>query len=236
MKYLTLLSCFTLLVFIASASSEIKTLSADSLQSLLNNGTNYDFLLIDVRETSELTGGVIATENCHPYNLPYTMQVLYDNISKLPKTAVIILYCQSGVRSGKAESLLEDSGFTSAYSLVGGFSNWKGPTKASSDLKPLVDLPAPSMIHTSAVLMRNASFHSSRMYCYLRNGWLNVNEPLQTPHTLQLYDLEGKCFFNAADPFALQTGFKIPAWFPSETIIARLQSKSIIEYLVLKRL
>ena len=202
-----------IIVFIAvfqAAALPVKTISADSLQKMLNNGVSFDFLLIDVRETSELSG-IIATENCRPYNLPYTSHVIDSNLSRLPKNAVIILYCQSGGRSGKADSLLNVNGFSSAVSLTGGFSNWKGPTKDSTYLKPLSDLPAPSMLKTSPIRMMGASPSSQRLKICGKGDRLIASEILTATHTLRLYAMNGACLFQVTDPFHSSTGFRIPA-------------------------
>jgi rhodanese-related sulfurtransferase len=206
----------------AAAAPVVKTITADSLQKLLNNGTSFDFLLIDVRETSELDS-VIATENCHPYNLPYTSHVINNTLSKLPKSIAIILYCQSGGRSANAARLLDSNGFTLAYSLAVGFSNWNGPVKAASFVKPTGDLPAPSMLKTSGVTAAGLRGESRAFEFRQREGRISVIKPLSITHTLSFYTMHGKCAVQEKDPFRSRMVFNIPAGLPHGVYAVDLQ-------------
>ncbi len=231
------------LVFIviiqAAAAPVVKTITADSLQKLLNNGTSFDFLLIDVRETSELSS-VIATETCRPYNLPYTSHVIDSNIAKLPKNVVIIVYCQSGSRSSNAVRLLDSNGFISAYSLIGGMSNWKGPTKPSSYLKPRSDLPAPSMLKTSGIAATGSAglLGESQAYEFMHfEGRILVMKSLPMTHTLSFYTMQGKCAVQEKDPFRSRIVFTIPSGLPHGVYAVDLQvnEKNILLLIKLTR-
>lgn len=117
-KFLSVLSLlFYLNIFAAHAA--VINISADTLTKWITVGTAFDFLLIDVRDSSQLTS-IIATNVCRPYNLSWNQGVFKSTLSKLPKTANYVLYCQSGVRSGNASQMLVDSGYVSVYSLTGG--------------------------------------------------------------------------------------------------------------------
>ena len=143
-QYYILFSSVMALVLPSYPRADFDTLLTDTLALWITKGTNFDFLLIDVRETSE-AASVIGTNACRPYLLPWDSGVFVQTMNKLPKVTAIILYCEYGVRSGQAAQLLVDSGFTLVYYLKKGFNNWKGSTQSSSFIKPTDQLPEPSM-------------------------------------------------------------------------------------------
>jgi rhodanese-related sulfurtransferase len=209
MKRLILSLIAGLTVFSFSAAprplASVDTLSADTLSAWMAGGPPSDFLLIDVRETSELAGGVIGTAACNPYNLAWTTHSFDSSITKLPMDKAIVLYCASGYRSGKADSSLLAAGFTTVYSLRGGFNGWHGQTEASSNVKPVSDLPAPSMLRTS-VLAAPASGSACRPAVRLseKNGILMCNERLSGVHTVSFFTLDGRCVGKMLNPFSSQ--------------------------------
>lgn len=90
--------------------------SARAALSAVQNGA----LLVDVRTPEEFAAG----------HLPGAINIPHDEIVsglaelKTPKTTEIVLYCQSGGRSGVATSSLGKAGFTSA-SNAGGYPSLK---------------------------------------------------------------------------------------------------------------
>lgn len=209
------------MLFSFSAYPAIQTITADTLNKMLTYGPSQNFLLIDVREVSELSSGVIATPNCHPYNLPWNSHVLDSNMSKLPKNVMMILYCQSGVRSSAATQHLDSNGFTMVYSLVGGFGGWTGSKEPSSYVKSTADLPAPSMVTTS--VLREPGIHTQNTgLLNVRNGYLLLSKTLSEWHVLRFYSLQGSCILQRYDPFYLQASFKIPAEVGKGTYILSL--------------
>ena len=151
MKIFKIIPILALLIvsIISFANAAVKNIPADTLTRWITFGTTFDFLLIDVRDSSQLTS-IIVTNVCKPYNLSWNQGVFKSTLVKMPKTANYVLYCQSGGRSGMAGQMLTDSGYGSVYSLTGGMNGWTGPTKTSASLKPDSDLPAPSMLKAPA--------------------------------------------------------------------------------------
>ena len=80
-----------------------------------------DVTLIDVREPSELEGGII------PGAITIARGVLETNIENRigDKNTPIVVYCASGIRSAFATDTLSKLGYTNVKSLVGGFNKWK---------------------------------------------------------------------------------------------------------------
>ncbi|HMD67341.1 MAG TPA: rhodanese-like domain-containing protein [Chitinivibrionales bacterium] len=135
-----------------SSSASVDSLKADTLAAWIAGGPPRSFILVDVRETSELDA-IIGTAACRPYNMPWNSGVLRAQYALLPKTAAVVLYCASGHRSPAAASFLDSLGYQTIYTLVNGLDGWTGPTQPSSNLRPLTDLPAYSMTAGSSVAL-----------------------------------------------------------------------------------
>lgn len=104
--------------FCSPGINGINVIDALQLEQKLKSG--QDFLLIDVRESEEFESGAISRAILMPVS-EFESGVAQ---SKLPRDKEIVLYCQSGVRSGKALSILNSSGFDNAAHLEGGISAW----------------------------------------------------------------------------------------------------------------
>ncbi|GGJ62593.1 rhodanese-related sulfurtransferase [Anoxybacillus voinovskiensis] len=79
--------------------------------------------LIDVREPDEYAAGHILGAR----NIPLTQ--LRMRMKELRKDQPIYLYCQSGLRSGRAAQMLYRKGYRDLYHLKGGFKTWTGKVK-----------------------------------------------------------------------------------------------------------
>jgi rhodanese-related sulfurtransferase len=137
---------FLLLVILNSLAAEKMT--QDSLESLLNNGTHFDFFLFDFRGESEILSA-IGNSQCKSYNFAWP-KVLIENSKTLNKDAAIILYCASGNRAGFAADSMDKIGFKRIYN-AGGMSNWNGSTITKAEMLPASSLPEPSMKATVSV-------------------------------------------------------------------------------------
>ncbi len=124
-----LLISFTLF----SICSGFQEISPDTLSQWLKGKALSDFILIDLRETNEITT-IIGSENCGAYNFPYRSNVFEKIVKTLPKDTIIILYCASGNRSKQAAQEL-DNEFSNIFSLAGGMNSWKGPTLPGNQIK-----------------------------------------------------------------------------------------------------
>jgi rhodanese-related sulfurtransferase len=202
-----------------------KDVSADTLEKWITQGTSFDFLLIDVRNTTEATS-IIATDVCKPYLLPWNDGTFTQTKSKLPKDTAIVIYCASGNRSGQAATALDNSGFKSVYSLTGGMSGWGSkPTKAASFIKPTAQLPEPSMHKKSTALRRIVSPAPA-----IREFWFSVNNaritsPISGSHTLILLNMQGKCVLSKQDPFVHSTAYPLNG-LSEGFYVAKLESYS----------
>ncbi len=89
----------------------------EGLSAALDKGR--DIALYDVRTTEEYTAG----------HIPGAAHIPYDMIGELipveDKSAVIVVYCQSGSRAGQAKETLEGLGYTNVVNF-GGIGKWEG--------------------------------------------------------------------------------------------------------------
>lgn len=88
--------------------------------------TDSNGIIIDVRTEEEIAKGKIP----NTINLDiYKGQGFIYALEELDKTKNYYVYCAAGARSTKACSIMKELGFANAYNLVGGFSEWNGPTE-----------------------------------------------------------------------------------------------------------
>lgn len=78
-------------------------------------------VIIDVRTSEEFETGSLPNS----LNIDFKNEGFKDNISILEKDKTYLLYCASGVRSGKALEVMKQNGFTRVFALEGGLQAWK---------------------------------------------------------------------------------------------------------------
>lgn len=79
--------------------------------------------LIDVREPNEFEGGHILGAR----NIPLSQ--LKNRLREIRPDKPVYLYCQSGMRSGRAATMLYRKGYKELSHLQGGFKKWSGKIK-----------------------------------------------------------------------------------------------------------
>ncbi len=82
-------------------------------------------IIIDVRTEDEFESGKIPAA----LNIDiYKGQGFVYQVEELDKSKNFYVYCAAGVRSANACGVMQQLGFENVFNLVGGFSNWDGPT------------------------------------------------------------------------------------------------------------
>jgi rhodanese-related sulfurtransferase len=99
-------------------ASPVKEIGTVNVTQLINH---QNALLLDVRETSEMTGGKL------PNAVHIPLSQLKDRVGELAKMTArpVVVYCALGRRARSAGSILADAGFGSIYMLGGGLKAWK---------------------------------------------------------------------------------------------------------------
>ena len=191
-SFIAVIWVFLLFSFI---SGQVKLISADSLKALINDCRfESDYILIDVRDNSEVATGIIASDYAKPYHMSWNTKVLENNYTKLPQNLPIYIYCRSGVRSQQAANFLISQGFSDVYSMTGGIISYTGDLHDSSELIILNSLPQPSFSEGNCPtalkrtpLVRNQSIHDSRLSYFTLQGRM-VGQPVQS-RSSQVYIL-----------------------------------------------
>ena len=99
-------------------------LSQQDWISQLEADTNA--VILDVRTEDECNEGIIP--NAKMIDI-YKGQGFIYRVEELDKSKNYYVYCAAGVRSANACNAMEQLGFENTFNLVGGFSNWDGPTE-----------------------------------------------------------------------------------------------------------
>ncbi|GMR06077.1 MAG: rhodanese-like domain-containing protein [Gammaproteobacteria bacterium] len=98
--------------------SGIETATVFDAVSLSNHD---DAIFVDVRETKEMTGGVINGAYRVPLSSFEKSATQLDKFKDKP----VIVYCRTGNRSPKAAGKLKKKGFNRVYTLTGGIIAWQ---------------------------------------------------------------------------------------------------------------
>ena len=88
-------------------------ITVQELKERLDKGETLN--MIDVRETYEYEADNIGATLIPLGDLPYNL----DEIEDLQNEEVIVI-CRSGKRSGMAQQILEENGFTNVRNMIGG--------------------------------------------------------------------------------------------------------------------
>jgi len=97
--------------------SGIKDVGMLEATQLINH---QDAIVLDVREDSEYYAGHIPRS----VHVPLGQLAKHAELEKY-KTRPVIAICRSGMRSGRACSVLRKNGFEQVYNLAGGISAWE---------------------------------------------------------------------------------------------------------------
>ena len=135
----------------------VSTMTPEDLETIITGHTvDFDFILIDVREVSEVKDGIIASKYCKPYHLAWTSGEFKQEYVALPKEVPIIIYCRSGNRSMQAATFLVENGYSTVASLSGGINSYNGTLADSTEFNELSALPQFSYFGMPTTVMRSS--------------------------------------------------------------------------------
>lgn len=113
----TLLSV-ALLVAFTGCEPRPATITAEALRDRLQSPAGKP-LVVDVREPHEFRRGHIEGATLAP------LATVVDELEGIDKDREIVLVCRSGNRSGKAQKILEERGYTHLRNMKGGMLDWE---------------------------------------------------------------------------------------------------------------
>lgn len=94
-------------------------ITVDKAKSMLDESAGY--ILLDIRTPGEFASGYIEGA----INIDYYESNYRDELAKLDRDKVYIIYCRSGNRSGKSLRIMKSLGFKTVYNVLGGINKWK---------------------------------------------------------------------------------------------------------------
>lgn len=103
---------------VAQATNQLTPQAADAMIQM-NHG-NPNFIILDVRTPEEYSAGHLEKA----INLNYYHATFRHELERLNRTKIYLIYCRSGIRSGRGWILMQEMGFQQAYNLVGGVEAW----------------------------------------------------------------------------------------------------------------
>lgn len=78
-------------------------------------------VILDVRTPQEYRSGHLFGS----INLDFRSTSFADELAGLDRSKPYLVYCRTGVRSGRAAALMKSLGFRKLYDLAGGIVNWQ---------------------------------------------------------------------------------------------------------------
>jgi len=125
--------------------SQVSIFSTDDLQSAINDHSlTFDFILIDVRDSADLSGGVIASKYCRPYHFSWNTGDFKNLFHSIPTDFPVMVYDQTGALAMQAAKMLVDSGYTIVAAIAGGVNAYEGDLEDMTYLNVSGQLPQPS--------------------------------------------------------------------------------------------
>ena len=106
------------LCYILNFRTSVKDITIKELKNII---ANLDCILLDVRSPQEFKEGHLNGA----INIPLCELEARVNYKLNNKSKIIIVYCQSGIRSKKALKILYKNGFKNLYNLKGGLDEKK---------------------------------------------------------------------------------------------------------------
>ncbi len=105
----------------AQSTSKFVTLPPEQVLKIIReNKDNPNLVILDVRTPEEYQSGHIDGA----INVDFYAPDFPQQLDKLDKNKVYVLYCRSGNRSGRTVPLMKQLGFREVYEIQGGISNW----------------------------------------------------------------------------------------------------------------
>ena len=97
-------------------TQKFKDITPQDAVFLINN----DAFILDVRESTELTKGIIKNSKHITFS---SVESSLDSLKKYANKPTIV-YCKTGIKSATISNILTKNNFSEVYSMKGGFEAW----------------------------------------------------------------------------------------------------------------
>jgi len=118
MKKIITSTLFIMIFSLISCSASSVEIAPEKVYKMINNGGNYT--IIDIRKSSSYKDGHIK----NAINIEFHPNTFVKDISKIDRENSIIIYCNSGKKTGKAKPVIQGLKFKSFHILAGGLKAW----------------------------------------------------------------------------------------------------------------
>lgn len=78
-------------------------------------------MILDVRTDQEYRFGHLSGS----INLDFRSALFADELARLDRNKPYLIYCRTGVRSGRTASFMKSLGFREIYDMSGGIAGWQ---------------------------------------------------------------------------------------------------------------
>ena len=92
-----------------------------SYQMIMDNKTDPDFIILDVRTAEEFDDGHIEDA----IKIDFYSETFSEELDELNKTKTYLIYCRTANRSGQAMDMMKDLNFSEVYNMLGGIVEWE---------------------------------------------------------------------------------------------------------------
>ena len=117
-----LLILFLVQTFSVAGEGLLKTISPKEASDLIaKHKNNADFIILDVRTPREFKSGHIEKAIL----LDYYSKMYTEELKRLDKTKIYLIYCRTGNRTGKTLNLIRNMGFSCVYNIDKGIKGWR---------------------------------------------------------------------------------------------------------------
>ncbi len=108
-------------LILGSEIQHLENISPKDAYELIGKHTDdKNFVILDVRTAQEVAEGYID----NAINLDFYSDTFRDELNKLDKRKMYLIYCRSGMRSAKALRVMQDLHFSRVYNITGGMLEW----------------------------------------------------------------------------------------------------------------
>ena len=111
----------------SSSTAQQESVIADEIDAVAaktmieDNSGNENFVILDTRSVREYEGDHLRNSIFINFSAPD----LKEQVLKLDKNTIYLIYCHSGGRSGMIQNFMKKNGFTETYNLKDGIVSWK---------------------------------------------------------------------------------------------------------------